>query len=297
MKVGIIGAGRIGLALKNILSLNHEVKTWDNDPAQNPAGAALAEVVAGADFLFLCVPSWSLRLASENIKSYLEPKTVIISLAKGLEEDSLKTTDAVLAESLPPGQTFFIMGGPLLAENLNSHGLGFGVAASVDKTAYPEIIELFKDTNIVLEYSKTPAAVAWAGVLKNIYATLIGVADGLNWSENAKGWLIAQSVSEMAMTADKLGLPANTIISTAGLGDFIATGFCQKSNNRSCGESIAKNGTVPTKKNEGLNSAPLLAKLLEDKAGDFKLLKALNNIIASPQNAKDILETIIKLQL
>ncbi len=294
MKVGIIGAGKIGLALKHILSPNHEVKTWDNDPTKNKVGENLAETVAGADFLFLAVPSWSIRIVCQNIQTYLEAKTIVISLAKGLEEKTLKSADEILLELLPAGQSFFILGGPLLAGDLNAGGLGFGVAASTNKSAYAEILDLFKNTPVALEYSGQPHEVAWAGILKNIYAVLIGIADGLNWSENAKGWLMTRAISEMELIAKKLSLTSDIIISTPGLADFIATSFCKNSNNRSCGEGLVTNGVLPTKKNEGLTSTPLLVKLLDNKTADLKLLTALIKITEKPAETKEILEAIIK---
>ncbi len=132
-KIAIIGAGRIGNALEKILAkAGHSVSKWDKDP-QRCGPADIGSVVSGADFLFLCVPSWGFREAVESVKPDLDQKTIIVSLTKGIEETSLKTADALLEEILPKNQVYIILGGPLIAENIAKDEIGIGVAAAKKK--------------------------------------------------------------------------------------------------------------------------------------------------------------------
>lgn len=293
MNVTIIGAGRIGAALGKIIgATGHKLKIWDNNPAKNLTGGTLAETTQDADLLFLCVPSWAVRSVASAAKLFLKQKTIIVSLAKGLETDSAKTMDLVLTETLPRDQIFFILGGPMLAENIEAGGLGLGVAASKNKDAFRTLQEIFDQTNIQLEYSPNPRAVAWAGALKNIYAAAMGLADGLSWSENAKGWLAAKSLREMAEVSKIVCGSVEEITSTAGLGDFIATAYSRNSGNRSQGEALATIGQT-SKKSEGLNSLPLLNQVLAEKANQFKILKTLTQVIPNPTNLKNIFESLL----
>ena len=282
--IGIIGAGRIGNALEKILAkAGHSVSKWDKDP-QRCGPADIGSVVNGADFLFLCVPSWGFREAVESVKPNLDPKTIIVSLTKGMEETSLKTADALLEEILPKNQAYIILGGPLIAENIAKDEIGIGVAASKKKQNFESLAELFKGTNIFLEYSPNPASVALAGVLKNIYATLIGIAEGIGVNGNFSGYLISKSIQEMVKISLALCGEKETALGTAGVGDLIATSFSENSKNRSSGIEIAKSNPIP--KSEGIVSLPLINKKLGKDAKDFKLLSALTDIIENKKDPK-----------
>jgi len=63
--------------------------------------------------------------------------------------------------------------------------------------------------------------------LKNIYALLLGMADGLGTTDNRKGYLTAKATNEMADIIEILGAKKETAFSVAGLGDLVATGFSE----------------------------------------------------------------------
>ncbi len=281
--IGIIGAGRIGSALGKILSgAGNNVKKYDSDPSKSTDD--ISAVADSADFLFLCVPSWGFREAVESVKPNLDPKTIAVSLTKGIEETSFKTSDALLEEILPKNQAYLILGGPLIAENIAKDEIGIGVAASKKKQNFESLAELFKGTNIFLEYSPNPASVALAGVLKNIYATLAGIAEGVGMNRNFLGYLVSKSIQEMAKISLALCGEKETALGTAGVGDLIATSFSENSKNRSSGIEIAKSNPIP--KSEGIVSLPLINKKLGKDAKDFKLLSALTDIIENKKDPK-----------
>jgi len=288
--VGIIGTGRIGSALEKILSTaGHNVKKYDSDPSKNADD--ISTVAKSADFLFLCVPSWSLREAAESIKAFLSPNTIVASLAKGIEKESLKTADEILSEVLPQKQPMIILGGPLLAENIQNNEIGIGVAASVKKQNFDCLSELFKETNIFWEYSPNPSSVALAGVLKNIYATLIGIAEGCGLTDNFLGYLAAKSIYEIGDVSKTLCGDKETALGTAGAGDFVATSFSKNSSNRQAGIEIAKSGSAP--KSEGIISLPLINKKLGHATKNFKLLLALTDIIENKKDPKTALTDLL----
>ena len=290
-KIAIIGAGRIGNALEKILAkAGNSVSKWDKDPQRCGSGD-ISSVVSGADFLFLCVPSWGFREAVESVKPDFDPKTIIVSLTKGIEETSFKTADALLEEILPKNQAYLILGGPLIAENIAKDEIGIGVASSKKKRDFESLAKLFNGTNIFLEYSPNPASVALAGVLKNIYATLAGIAEGIGMNGNFSGYLVSKSIQEMAKISLALCGEKETALGTSGVGDFIATSFSENSKNRSSGIEIAKSNPIP--KSEGIVSLPLLNKKLGKDAKDFKLLFALTDIIENKKDPKTALMDLL----
>ena len=288
----IIGAGEIGKALEKVLrKQNLAISLWDKDPSKVRSQKPLKEIVPDADFLFLCIPSWALRNALNNLLPFLNKKTLIISLAKGIEENTKKTTDELLQELLPRGQNFALLFGPMLAEELTKGMVGIGVVASKNQKAFHQLAKIFTHTNLYLEYSKDIRGVALSGVLKNIYAIALGIADGLRWGGNAKGWLVARAINEMAKIAQMLGGKKETALGTAGLGDLIATGFSPYSRNRRIGYELVRNGRSHLQSEGFISLSPLGKRLYKNKE-KFLLLKALEDIIIRNKKCKIIFENL-----
>lgn len=283
-QITIIGAGRIGKALGKILqTTGNEVSFWDKNAAQSLDQKNLSEIVPESDFLFLCIPSWAFREAVNSFLSYLNQKTVIVSLTKGIETNSLKTAAEILRELLPPTQPFCILGGPLMAEELNQNLPTVGVASSKEENSARQLKEIFNGSNLFLEINSDVSGTALSGSLKNVYSVALGMADGLNFGLNFKGWLTTQIIKEMAEIIGALGGEKNTAYGVAGLSDLITTGFSQYSRDRQAGEDVIKTKNI-SQEAEGISSLTPILKILENKNINIPpLLQAIKEIIISGQ--------------
>lgn len=288
----ILGAGAIGLAIEKILGgKKYQIELWDKDTSKVPGQKLLADAAGSADVIFLCIPSSVVREALSLIKPNLTEKKIIVSLSKGIEAATGKTMDEVLSEILPAGQPFALLSGPMLAQEFMHGKHGSAVVASADAAARKMLADLFADTILRTEPSDDVRGVALVGVLKNIYAIALGIADGLGWGENEKGRLVASATSEMAEIACLLGGTAGAALSCAGLGDLVATGFSVSSFNHRCGDSIAKTGTILSC--EGVSSMPSLAGKVAD-IKPFPIFAALKSIIVERADAKRAFESLVR---
>ncbi len=292
-QIVIIGAGEIGRAIDTILR-KKEIRAalWDKEASKMREQKPLAEIIPACDFVFLCVPSWAMREAIASIVLRLKRKAIVISLAKGIEEKTRKTTDELLEELLPPHQAFGILGGAMLAEELAKEMIGVGVIAAKETKVHSELKELFKNTNLQIEALDDVRGVALAGVLKNIYAIALGIADGLGWSGNQKGWLVSKAINEMTEIIQILGGKAEMVRGTAGLGDLVATGYSPYSRNRQVGDDLVRTGRCRLK-SEGLIALPSIVALLQNKRRNFPLLSALVDIFINNQNVQTIFTQFI----
>jgi glycerol-3-phosphate dehydrogenase (NAD(P)+) len=283
-KVLVIGAGRIGGAIGKILEKKHiQAEFFDADPSKVPGQKPLNETVPVVDMIFLCVPSWGIRDAVKAFGQYLADKTIIVFLAKGIEEKTYKRADELLSDLLPK-QRHVLISGPMLAEELATSLSGRGVCVSLHEPAASEVRDIFSNTNLVLEHSTDIRSIALAGVLKNIYAVGLGIADALEMGSNFKGWYVGQVLMEMSGIIEAFGGDGRAAYSCAGLGDLVATGFSPHSRNRGVGESLIKEGSAP--KGEGTVSLPSVISMLGIKAQTFPVLMALKKIILEKKNAK-----------
>lgn len=296
-RVTFIGAGEIGSSIARLVRASGaKVEQWDKDPAKVPKQKPLEEIVPGSDVIFMCVASWHLRDAIAEIRSLLSKKTIVVSLSKGIERGSKLTVDGLLADTLPKGQPFALLSGPMLAEELDLNLPGAAVVATKKPESYRQISALFKKSTLRLEHVTDLRGTALTGVLKNIYALALGISDALELGSNAKGWLVQQGLVEMMgvvyLLSPKSDAPA-AALSPSGVGDLIATGFSHYSSNFTVGREIVA-GVGIKKMSEGFISLPSLLSLLGPRAKMFPLLQTLKAIVIGKKNAKKEYGTFLK---
>jgi glycerol-3-phosphate dehydrogenase (NAD(P)+) len=294
-RVVVIGGGELGKAVGVLLKKNNvTADLWDADPLVVPGQKALQEIVPVAECVAFCVPSWAMRAAVTGVLQYLSPTAIVMSFAKGIEKDSRQTMAEMVPTILPPGTPFVVVGGPMLAGEITGGMAAIGVFASKDAVTLQAAKALFASESFNVETVADPESVALASVLKNIYAVALGIADGLTLSGNEKGWIAACAIREMRGIAAALGVDPDAVLGTAGVGDFIATGYSVHSRNRKTGIEIVETGKCSIR-GEGLNALPLLIERMgKEKAAAFPLLMLINTIGIECQSAGPALDAFFK---
>lgn len=285
-KILILGRGEIGSAIGKVLAgKGFQICFWDKNPEKATQNMTLEQMVETSRFVFLCVPSWSMRDALEAIKDFLDPETILISLAKGMEKNG-KTMDAVIKELV--SNKFILMSGPMLAEEISQGLPGFAVLAASSAACAAGAKELFNGTNIQTEISSEVRSTAFAGVLKNIYALVLGIVSGLGYGDNVRGFLIPKILEEWNELADLLELNKTVLAGVAGQGDFVATSISKYSKNRELGQELAK-GNAESLQSEGLASLPGLTGAVYAKSGTLPgYLLSLKRVVADKESAKEV---------
>jgi glycerol-3-phosphate dehydrogenase (NAD(P)+) len=277
--VTIIGAGEIGRAVNYLLTKKGLAPSlWDRDPERNPCALGLGDVVPAADFVFVCVPSWALRDCLRTLRPLLRRDAIVVSLSKGIEAETNATMDRLLAEALPRGQRHVFLAGPMLAEEIMQDLGAAAVAASRNKAAREAASALFAGSALRVEQTADLVGVTLASVLKNVYAVCLGIADGLNWGDNRKGWLTGVAIREMTAVLADHGAAAATVYSAAGIADLVSTGFSRYSSNHELGDHIVKLRRADIKSEGAVSIRPLLA-LLGRKRGRYPLLSLLAGVV------------------
>lgn len=283
----IIGGGEIGQAIAKLLNVSSSaVTTWDINPEKSTSTSPLPELVSATDCIFYCAPAASLRETLTQIARYLRPNCTIAILAKGLEPASGKTTDHVAAETLPTNQPTVILGGPMLAEELECGTVV--VAATTSRDGFASLSNVLSTAHIRLVQSTDIRGVAVMGVLKNIYTLLLGMESELTKSNNVRGVLITESLQEMLPLCVRLGGRGETVFTLAGIGDFIATASSTQSANFKSGRSFVLNQTSPPG-SEGATSLPLLCAILGEELRAFPYLKKIARIVLDGESAEHVL--------
>ncbi|MCC6934650.1 MAG: hypothetical protein IT406_03135 [Candidatus Yanofskybacteria bacterium] len=292
-RVLIIGAGALGTALAKVIPKEHaEIAWWDVDETKCPGGRQpLEALVPSANVIFLCVPSWAIRAALAPISALVVPTTAVVSLAKGLESPTAKTMFEVCTEVLPPNQPVAVMGGAMLASEIGSGLPGMAVLASPNDAVAADLIALLRGSALQLSWVSDARSVAIAGVLKNIYAIVLGIGDGLGLGSNTRGWLFAQAVREMLEIGKIMQADQQVLLSVAGIGDLVATGLSANSKNHTAGTELATAGRTSIAC-EGIASFPSVLQVIGVRP-NLRLFNALEAILIRGQNVRIVIQDLI----
>lgn len=258
-RVAVLGAGSWGTTLATMLSSRVPTVLWARRPELaaainatrgNPdylpgqalpsgvvASAAVDEALAGASVVVMAVPSHGFRSILELASPHLPPGVPVLSVAKGLEERSLKRMTEVIAE-VAPGCPPAALTGPNLAGEIFAGQPAASVVASADEEVAANLQRLLA-TDAFRVYTNTDVVgCELAGALKNVIAIASGMGDGMGFGDNSRAALITRGLAELTRLGTAMGGEEATFAGLAGLGDLVVTCISRRSRNRHVGEQL-----------------------------------------------------------
>jgi glycerol-3-phosphate dehydrogenase (NAD(P)+) len=261
-KVAFLGGGSFGSALSVMLAKKGtKVNIWDrklsviNDinikrenikylpnvivPAGVTAFTDIEEVICGSELIVLAVPSHAIRGLSKMIAPHLKQNQIVVSIAKGIEEGSLKRISQVIEEEIPDNP-IVILSGPSHAEEIASD-IPTTVVVTSKKMEYAKIVQdVFMTSKFRVYTNEDIIGVEIGGAVKNIIALAAGVTDGIGYGDNSKAALMTRGMSEIIKIGTALGGKTETFYGLTGMGDLIVTCTSMHSRNRRAGILIGK---------------------------------------------------------
>lgn len=237
-------------------------------PENIVASADINFVVSGADIVFVAVPSFAVSDVMQKALPHLGPSTIIASISKGLDPDTLDPL-IIKEKSLLPAnlqKTLVTLGGPAIANELAQGSPTAFIAASEDIRGAQAIQSLLAFEQVKVAVSTDILGVGLAAALKNPYAIALGMCDGLKHSTNAKAFLLTVALQEIFTILKAAGAESETAHGLAGLGDLIVTGFSPHGRNRTYGERlVGATSKIPSELGlttvEGIHATELAAQL------------------------------------
>lgn len=267
MNVAVIGAGSWGTGIACVLgSKGIRTALWARSAevvdgiaanARNPryltdvtlpspvwATTDLDEAVRDAEVLVIATPSQAMRTTAHALAQVWDRTAPVVSLAKGLERDSLMRMTEVLADVLGDRSRLAVLSGPNHAEEVSRGVPTATVIAAYDEGVGVALRELFTTQAFRAYTNSDVIGVELAGASKNVIAVAAGISDGLGFGDNAKAALMTRGLAEMTRLGRREGANPLTYMGLAGMGDLIATCTSRHSRNRGLGECIARGGSV-----------------------------------------------------
>ncbi|MBN1044828.1 NAD(P)H-dependent glycerol-3-phosphate dehydrogenase [Clostridium botulinum] len=255
-KVSFIGGGSFGTALAILLAekgntvsiYNRDKKVVDdininrrNDkyiknleiPSNIKAFDNLEKATENAEYIVLAIPSHTIRSICKQLKSKIKQETIIISIAKGIEEHTDKRLSEVIKEEL--NNPIVVLSGPSHAEEVVLKLPTTLVVSSENMNSASEVQNLFMTSFFRVYTNQDLVGVEVGGAVKNIIALAAGILDGLGYGDNTKAALMTRGMKEISRIGSDLGGREETFYGLTGMGDLIVTCTSNHSRNRKAG--------------------------------------------------------------
>jgi glycerol-3-phosphate dehydrogenase (NAD(P)+) len=262
--VAVIGAGSWGTTVAALVAVHAPTTLWvrgaelavtidstHENPQYLPGVALPAELRAtdslevactGADVVVMGVPSHGFRAVLSDAAPFIRPDAAVISLSKGVEQDTNLRMTEVVAEVLEGHDAgrIGVLSGPNLAKEVAAGQPTATVVAVRDAAVADRLQQLFMSPTFRVYTNPDVIGCEIAGALKNVIAIGAGMAHGLEYGDNTKAALITRGLAELARLGVALGGEPLTFAGLAGMGDLIATCSSPQSRNRHVGVELGR---------------------------------------------------------
>ncbi len=314
-EIGIIGAGSWGIALSLVLFDNgHKVKVWsilkdevlmldrEREHKDKLPGVRLPEDIVftndieeacrDSELIVMAVPSPFTRSTAHLMAGNVKPGQLILSVAKGIEENTLDTLTEIIKEEIPLS-TVAVMSGPSHAEEVGRKIPTTCVVGAYEKSVAEHIQDIFMNSYFRVYTSPDVLGIELGGALKNVVALAAGMADGLGYGDNTKAALITRGISEIARLGIKMGGRMETFAGLTGIGDLIVTCASMHSRNRRAGILIGQGKSMQEAMDEvkmvveGVFSAKAAATLGNKYGVSLPIIEQVNLVLFHDKPAKD----------
>lgn len=319
--ITVIGAGSWGTALSiSLSSKGHLVKIWDintehmmelSENRENKRYLPdvkfhdnmqvvfnIEEAMNGADIVLFSAPAQHFRSALDSAIPYLKPDMVLVNVAKGIEQKTLKRLSEIAFEKIPKAK-YVVLSGPSHAEEVGKALPTTLVSASKDSQIAEYIQDIFMSDSLRVYTNTDIVGVELGGALKNIIALGAGITDGMSFGDNAKAALMTRGMIEIARLGMKLGADASTFAGLTGIGDLIVTCTSMHSRNRRCGIMIGE-GMRPseaTKKVgmvvEGMYTTEAAYELAKQLGVEMPITEQIYNVINEKIDAREAVMSLM----
>lgn len=198
----------------------------------------------GATMILSAIPTQYVRSVWKRLRPHVPKRVPIVSVAKGIEIDTLLRPSQVIADVISPGVKsdwpLVVLSGPNIAAEIAKYLPATAVAACEDESVCTRVQAAFS-TQWFRVYTNTDAVgVEIAGATKNVIAIAAGILDGLAAGNNAKAALVTRGLVEITRLGVAMGAKESTFNGLAGVGDLITTCVSPEGRNRTVGEQLGK---------------------------------------------------------
>ena len=316
--VAVIGAGSWGTTFAKVLAdAGGDVSLWArrpeiareihesnrnsdylpgiNLPASLKASASVAEALLGAEQVYVAVPSQHLRSELPNLTPHIQPGAIVVSLMKGVEAGTgLRMSEVLHQAGGFDHSRIAVVSGPNLALEIAKNQPTAAVASSVSEETAKAVAVASTNKYFKTFINTDVVGTEFGGVLKNLIAVAVGIADGVGYGENTKASIITRGLAEISAFAAAFGAEPQTMAGLAGLGDLIATCESPLSRNNTAGRLLGQghsfHDVVRTMNQtaEGLSAVYPVLELAASKGVSMPIVTQVGQVLAGERDPREL---------
>ncbi len=176
-----------------------------------------------------------------EIKTYLDKGIPLVSLAKGIDHETLKLPDELFKTHFSDYRSqLMYLSGPSFAKEIIDKQITIVSLAGDDRDKLLLACEMLGTDFFKALPTTDVKGVLLGGSLKNVIAIAGGIMEGLGYNHNTRAALITRGIIEMLRFGSVFGARTETFYGPSGMGDLILTTTGELSRNKSFGIEIAK---------------------------------------------------------
>jgi glycerol-3-phosphate dehydrogenase (NAD(P)+) len=256
-----------------------------------------------AEMVFSAVPCQYTRGIWKRLKRHTPADIPIVSVAKGIENQTLQRPTEILADILGPGVRCAVLSGPTIADELARRLPATACVACPDPSLAKDV-QYTVNTDWFRVYTNNDViGVELAAACKNVIAIAAGIIDGVGAGDNAKAALLSRGLAEIGRLGIACGARPETFAGLAGLGDLVTTCISPKGRNRSFGERIGQGqGTEQARAAtpsviEGAATCQSVVALARQKGVEMPITEAVHQVLFEHKPVRQAIHDLMSRQL
>jgi len=263
------------------------------------------EALNSAEIVFIAVPSNFCRNIYNQLLPFLSSKHLIVSLTKGIEEESLKRMSEIMEEIFSPyfSPQITVLSGPSFAKEVVEGDPTAVVLASKELELARKVQHFIASLYFRAYASDDVIGVELCGALKNVIAIAAGISDSLQFGNNSSAALITRGLAEITRLGLKLGAKRQTFSGLAGIGDLVLTCTGKLSRNHFVGFELGKGKSLKEITStmrmvaEGITTALSTHQLAIKEKVEMPICEQIYQVLYKNKDPKNALEELLSRKL
>ena len=262
-------------------------------------------IMKDAELIISAVPCQFMRSIWTRLKDDVPDGVPIVSVAKGIENDTLLRPTQILADvlNLTGHARLIVLSGPTIADELARKLPATACAAAYDENLAKQVQHTFSVPWFRVYTNTDVVGVELAGAMKNIIAIAAGIIDGAGAGDNAKAALLTRGLAEISRLGIAYGARPQTFAGLTGLGDLVTTCISPSGRNRSFGERIGKGQTLEQAQGatesvvEGIATCQSVVALAKQYNVEMPITKAVYEVLFKNKSVQKAIEDLMRRRL
>lgn len=198
-----------------------------------------------ADTLLFVTPSPYFRDTADKITVDISEKNIVSAVKGIVTGHNMIVSDYMVSRFGCAPDNMLVIGGPCHAEEVALERLSYLTIGCHDLAKSRAFADLLAGKKMKTITSSDVDGIEYAAVLKNVYAIMAGIINGLKAGDNFMAMTVCNAVREMERFIDAIApMPSRDICRSAYLGDLLVTAYSRFSRNHNFGSMIGKGYSV-----------------------------------------------------